>query len=370
MTPDLAVFNALVTIILLLILGKFAWGPLVSALDQREQSARDRVDETKREAERARQALADYESKLAGAASEIEALMNEARQNADALTERIVADAREAAQRERERAVEDIRVAKDAALSELASRSVDTAVSIAAGMLRQEVDSATHARLIQEALQQFPQQELIRWHNPTKNSNRWIPISSTSATFMPRRYSRRPASPATPTRRFRNWIPSSKMFLTTCRTWRERSHLRVSRQTTKINILDKALAGKMLTVLLNFLKVVVRHGRFDCLRAIRRAARKLHNETRGRVEVEVRTAASIEPELLETISGQLRSALGRELEMTTKVVPELIGGMVVRVGDTLYDGSVINQLNRLREKTMKKMEEEIRDSLGKFELAD
>jgi F-type H+-transporting ATPase subunit delta len=44
----------------------------------------------------------------------------------------------------------------------------------------------------------------------------------------------------------------------------------------------------------------------------------------------------------------LKSIVGREVELRTSVDPDIIGGMVARVGDRLVDGSVITQLNRLR----------------------
>lgn len=144
---------------------------------------------------------------------------------------------------------------------------------------------------------------------------------------------------------------------------------RVSNEN-KIGILDKAFGKKMTKELLNFLKVVVGHGRFDCLRAIRRATRRIYNEMRGRVEVEVRTAEVVDSELLSTITTRLRAALGRDIDLTTRVDPELIGGMLVRVGDTVYDGSVINQLSRLRVATLEKTSREIREALDRFALAE
>src|SRR5688572_19047662 len=61
----------------------------------------------------------------------------------------------------------------------------------------------------------------------------------------------------------------------------------------KIALLDKAFAGRMQPLLLTSLKVLARHGRLDCLRAILSEAKKIHNEIRGRVEVRVATATPI-----------------------------------------------------------------------------
>lgn len=156
--PDLAICTAIVFLALLAILAKFAWGPIVTGLDNREQSIADQIEEAKRSAEKANALLQQYDAKLAAAADEVRALMAEARKDADAAKDRIVAAAKEAAQKERERAVEDIRLATDQALEVLAEKVVNISVSLAGRMLRREVDSKAHADLIKESLDQFPSQ--------------------------------------------------------------------------------------------------------------------------------------------------------------------------------------------------------------------
>lgn len=116
----------------------------------------------------------------------------------------------------------------------------------------------------------------------------------------------------------------------------------------KIRMLDNAFAGKMSPLMLNFLKVLVDRGRFGSLRAIRRAARKIYNELRGRMEVTVRTATPLSNPLRQTIVERLKSQLGKDIELTTQVDPDLLGGIVVKIGDTLYDGSLKNRLERTR----------------------
>lgn len=156
--PDLAICTAIVFLVLLAVLAKFAWGPIVIGLDNREKSIADQIEEAKRSAEKANAMLQQYDAKLAAAADEVRALMVEARKDADAAKDRIVTEAKEAAQKERERAVEDIRLATDKALEALAEKVVNTSVSLAGRMLRREVDSKAHADLIKESLDQFPSQ--------------------------------------------------------------------------------------------------------------------------------------------------------------------------------------------------------------------
>ena len=70
------------------------------------------------------------------------------------------------------------------------------------------------------------------------------------------------------------------------------------------------------------------------------------------VRAEVTTAAPLSPERTDVLRQRLAQATGREVRMTTKVDPELIGGVVARIGSTVYDGSVATQLARLREKLL------------------
>lgn len=156
--PDLAIFTAIVFVMLLLVLRKFAWGPITEALDKREQGIADFAEQAKQSAQQAEQTLVKYQAQLDTAAEEVREMIAEARRDADSTKQRIVAEAQDAAQKERDRALADIKAAKNKALSELAQKSVDTAVALAGQVVRREIKTADHAALIQEALQKFPSQ--------------------------------------------------------------------------------------------------------------------------------------------------------------------------------------------------------------------
>jgi F-type H+-transporting ATPase subunit delta len=134
----------------------------------------------------------------------------------------------------------------------------------------------------------------------------------------------------------------------------------------KQRMLDLAFGGKMNSLLLNFLKVVAEHERLDCLYEIRQAFVKLYNALHGQVEVEVRTAEPLTAETLGQVEQRLTVLLGKRVDLKTRVDPALIGGMVVRVGDTVYDGSLLNRLEQMRIKTLESTTEKIRDSLERF----
>lgn len=153
---DLSIYTFIVFLLLLAILWKFAWGPITDGLDKREQGIASQIEEAKQGAEKAQQTLLQYQAQLATAADEVKELMAGARRDAESAKEKILSEAQDAAQRERDRALADIEAAKNKALSELAQKSVDTAVALAGQVVRKEINADDHAQLIQESLQQFP----------------------------------------------------------------------------------------------------------------------------------------------------------------------------------------------------------------------
>lgn len=134
----------------------------------------------------------------------------------------------------------------------------------------------------------------------------------------------------------------------------------------RINVLDKAFGGKMTPVLLTFLKVVTQHERQDCLREIYDAAVKLNNERLGLVEVTATTATDLPQELSDSLTASLKAKLGREVVLKSKVDPSVIGGLVLHVGDTVFDGSVANRLKQLRQKALETTAQQAKASLERF----
>jgi F-type H+-transporting ATPase subunit delta len=128
----------------------------------------------------------------------------------------------------------------------------------------------------------------------------------------------------------------------------------------KSALLDRVLRGRVSDLLLRFLQVVARHQRLDALRQIRRAAQEMYDEQRQRVRVLVTTAVALDGPLIDRIRHLLSEKLGREVVLETQVRPELIGGLIVRVGDTVFDSSIANQLSRMRRHAVDRTVERLR----------
>ncbi len=134
----------------------------------------------------------------------------------------------------------------------------------------------------------------------------------------------------------------------------------------KNNLIEKALKGKASVPFVNFVKVVTSKGRADCFPAIRRAADLICDERAGRVQATMTTAQPVDEAMKRKVAERLSQVLGKKVSITAEVDADVLGGLVVRVGDTVYDGSLKNQLSQVRAAAIGRANQEIRKSLDRF----
>jgi F-type H+-transporting ATPase subunit delta len=99
----------------------------------------------------------------------------------------------------------------------------------------------------------------------------------------------------------------------------------------------------------NFLGVLASNGRKDQLLPIVRAFRRLAAEHRGETTAEVTTARPLADDQLDALRQQLRARAGRDVAIETSIDPEILGGIVIRLGSQMIDASIRTKLNRLAE---------------------
>ena len=134
----------------------------------------------------------------------------------------------------------------------------------------------------------------------------------------------------------------------------------------KLKLVGKIFEKKVSAPLMNFLKVLVGKDRFDCVAAISAAAKKLNDEKSGEIQATVTTAEKIDAKSRDEIANQLSKKLGKKVKLDSVVDASVVGGVVVRVGDTVYDNSVVGQLQQVRQRAMEKAAEAIREKLDRF----
>jgi len=117
----------------------------------------------------------------------------------------------------------------------------------------------------------------------------------------------------------------------------------------KMELLRSALSPEEMTVSMEaFARLVLRNGRADVLRLILHSFRLQYLASRNIHLATLITAVEPPEGLPERIRSIVCSQMGGELRIISKVDPDIIGGMVLYVDDTLFDGSVKGQLDKLR----------------------
>lgn len=97
----------------------------------------------------------------------------------------------------------------------------------------------------------------------------------------------------------------------------------------------------------NFIRLLAENRRIQLLPEIAALYEQLRAAAEARVEAEVVSAAAVSPEQLKTIAAALKRRLGRDVRLATRLDPSLIGGIVIRAGDLVIDGSVRGKLGAL-----------------------
>jgi F-type H+-transporting ATPase subunit delta len=134
----------------------------------------------------------------------------------------------------------------------------------------------------------------------------------------------------------------------------------------KEQLLDRVLGKAASKEVLNFLKVLSRHGRLELVRSIARLAKKLNDARHGRTDIEIRVAMPLEPAMRTEIEELVRRALQTEPVLNVTVDPSLLAGIVIRVGDRVYDGSVHTRLEHVRAAMIGRATEQIETRPERF----
>ncbi len=150
-------WTLLIFFLVLVVLGKFAWGPLLDSLKAREDFIRESLETAKRDRDQAEVRLKEYDEQLNEARAEATAIVEEGRRDADVLRQRIEDEAKAEAEKTIDRAKREIGIAKETAVKELYTLSGTLATDIAARIVGREIKPEDHERLIEESISELEQ---------------------------------------------------------------------------------------------------------------------------------------------------------------------------------------------------------------------
>ncbi|MDA0657708.1 MAG: ATP synthase F1 subunit delta [Planctomycetota bacterium] len=134
----------------------------------------------------------------------------------------------------------------------------------------------------------------------------------------------------------------------------------------KQQLFERILGQRVSRMVLNFLKTIAEHNRLDCLREIAISVRERVHELRGRARVQVQTAEALDQPMRQRIAEVLAKVLQKDVVLEESVDPELLGGLVVRLGDQVIDGSVRHRLECIRQDALSRARQEIQSTSQRF----
>jgi F-type H+-transporting ATPase subunit delta len=115
----------------------------------------------------------------------------------------------------------------------------------------------------------------------------------------------------------------------------------------KIEGVKRAVSGAE-SELVNFLELLIEKGRVPDVFRIRRQFEDLWKHENRRIEVTVTSAVDLDPAVVEKIGAEIQQQTGQEVELASRVDSEILGGVVLQVGNMVLDASIRSRLEKLR----------------------
>ena len=134
----------------------------------------------------------------------------------------------------------------------------------------------------------------------------------------------------------------------------------------KLELVDRAITPRCSEFFANFLKVLIRHGRIELIDEIREVVIRVREELAGQQRVIVKSAQPLTDQSRQRVIGQLKDKLGFEPLLQETVDESLIGGLVIQVGDTVYDSSLRTRLKTLAGRLTERTLNEIQSGRDRF----
>ncbi|MFQ5766839.1 MAG: F0F1 ATP synthase subunit B [Acidobacteriota bacterium] len=155
--PGLAIWTIVTFLLLAFVLGKFAWKPMLTMLQEREKTIKDSLDQARMAREESESLLAQNRAILADARNQANDLLEKARQAAEDRQAKIAAKAREEAEALLARSRQEIDRQRRRALREIRAEAADLAIAAASRVVKQSLDGPAHRRLVDEYFSSLPE---------------------------------------------------------------------------------------------------------------------------------------------------------------------------------------------------------------------
>lgn len=134
----------------------------------------------------------------------------------------------------------------------------------------------------------------------------------------------------------------------------------------KLGVIDRVVAPYGSPLFVNFLRVLCQHERLGLLPLILQQTWRQFEIRSGKRPVTIKSARALSEESLNQVRQQLQAAFSFEPILNTKVDESLLGGLVIQIGDTVYDTSLRTRMNQLRDNLRRRSLNEIQRQRDRF----
>jgi len=156
LNPGLTLWTAITFLLLILVLSKYAFGPIVRMLDERERTIREAIDQAKKEREEAERLLAQQKESLVKAQREAAELAKRSQQEMEAFRQQLTAQARKEADELVVAARKSIEEERGKAVAQLRAEVADLAIAAAGRIVKSGLDEKAQRQLVDEYIRDLP----------------------------------------------------------------------------------------------------------------------------------------------------------------------------------------------------------------------
>lgn len=153
--PGLAIWTVITFIVLLLVLKRFAWKPLLQALEKREENIRKSIEDAEKAKTEAEEQLEKYNKIIDKAKSESNKILQEGKERAEVLKNEVIADAKKEANQLIENAKKEIELQKDKAVEDLKIQAANLSVLAASKFISSKITQQEQDNIIGEAIKEL-----------------------------------------------------------------------------------------------------------------------------------------------------------------------------------------------------------------------
>ena len=150
--PGLLIWTIITFLIVVFILRKFAWNPIIHALDERAEKIHGDIEKAEKLRSEAEALISNYNQKLIQAKDEAIAIVNEANADATRLKNKMLQETQDEIKNLKDNSLKDIELAKAKAIAEVQAHIVEISVNIAGQILHKKISANEHATFVQEEI--------------------------------------------------------------------------------------------------------------------------------------------------------------------------------------------------------------------------